>query len=122
MVFGNKLLMCLADRGVWGGGGHREMGIYEASHPITHHNILSHKYPPHRPPMTNCPAHSGQLCLCVKMGEKALLLMGSNLQRHYCYKKNHQFNAKYPHFIPSRLRLFEPLQNLIKDLDSYPSL
>lgn len=89
--------MSLADRGEE----QREMGIYEASHPITHCNILTHKCSPHRPPMTNCPFHSGQLCLYVKMGGKALLLMGSNLHRHHWYRK--QLNAKYPHFIQSRL-------------------
>lgn len=83
VVLGNKLLMWLADRGK----NIREMGIYEASHPITHRNILTHKCSLHRPPMTNCPAHSGQLRLYVKMGEKELLLMGSNLRPHYLYKK-----------------------------------
>lgn len=67
-MLGNKLLMCLADREKK----HGEMGIYEASHPITHRNILTHKCSPHGPPMTNCPAHSGQLGLYVKMVEKAL--------------------------------------------------
>lgn len=46
----------------------REMGKYETSHPITHRNVPTRKCPPHSPPMTNRPVHSGQLRLVCKNG------------------------------------------------------
>lgn len=79
VVLGNKLLMCVADRG----GKQNEMGIYEASHPITYCNILMYKSSPQGPPMTYCPVHSSQLRLHVGMGEKPLLLIASNLHQYY---------------------------------------
>lgn len=82
------------------------MGIYEASHPINHSNILQCKYSLYTPPETNHPSLSGQLCLYVKMHEKELLLKGSKLEQNYWCDKKMQSISKSPRFIPSRPRLF----------------
>lgn len=94
------------------------MGIYEASHPINHSNILQCKYSLHTPPETNRPALSGQLCLHGKTHgkkKKEPSLKGSNLDQSYWWDKK-AVNFQISQFHPIKTAVVLAFQILIKDV------